>query len=184
MSDFKKTLKLALSFEFSKPDNALHQNPGETGLTFCGIYETAHPKWSGWTKIKEIIQKNKGNIKKASTEAYKDKDLLALVDDLYLKNYWDPYRLGELNQTAAEEIFVFGINAGMKMAIKKAQFLAGVLVDGEIGAKTIAAINAIPEAEFDMKFDEQEILFYESLIAKKPSFEIFRNGWHKRAKTV
>jgi lysozyme family protein len=68
--------------------------------------------------------------------------------------------------------------------IKKAQTVAGVLVDGKIGPKTIAAINAIPEAVFDLKFDQQEILFYEALIAKKPAMAIFRNGWHKRATAV
>jgi hypothetical protein len=141
MADFAKALKVALKFEFSKPENALHTNPGEEGYTFCGVYEKANPKWGGWTKIKEIIAKNKGDLKKASVAAYKDKELLKLVDEVYLKNYWNPYRLGELNQTAAEEIFCFGINSNMKTAIKKAQIVVGVLADGVIGPKTINAIN-------------------------------------------
>lgn len=190
MADFKKSLKLILSLEFNSPKNALHKNPGEDGYTFCGIYQKANPSWSGWNKINDIIKKvnnNQGltneNIKQASEIAYNNTDLMKLVEDLYKEKYWSN-SLEQLNQTAVDEIMVFGVNAGMKTAIKKAQKVANVLQDGLLGQISINAINNIPEEQFDMKFDEVEISYYNSLIENKPSFAIFKNGWHNRAKAV
>lgn len=183
MADFKKALKEVFALEFSNPKNALHTNKGEVGYTFCGIYETANPNWKGWPLIKTIVKKHK-TLSEASIECYNNAEIMKLAEDVYEDRYWSPYRLGELNQTAAEEIFVFGVNTGMATAIKKAQKVAGVVEDGQVGPATIKAINAINESVFDLKFDEEEIKHYNSLIAKKPSFAMFKNGWHSRAKAV
>lgn len=183
MADFKQSLSKALAFEFSSSKNALHKNGNETGYTFCGIYETANPDWKGWSIIKPIIRKMK-TLTEASVYCYSYKELMNMVDELYMTRYWTPYRLGELTQQAANEIFVFGVNAGMPTAIKKAQEVAGVSVDGKIGSKTIKAINAIPEKDFDWKFDDVEIKYYTSLSEAKPVLKQYLKGWTNRAKAV
>lgn len=182
-TNFQTALEEVFKLEFSTPSTALHTNPGEVGFTFCGIYQKAHPKWSGWSIIEPVF-KQSNDLKKASTICFNNKDLMKLVEDFYELNFWTKYKLDQLNLTASTEIFVFGINTGMPTAIKKAQKIAGVVQDGNIGPKTINAINAIPESNFDLKFDEEEITFYNDLIAKKPSFKIFEKGWHNRAKAV
>lgn len=182
-TNFQTALEEVFKLEFSVPSTALHTNPGEIGFTFCGIYQHAHPTWSGWSKIESVYNQSK-DIKKASTICFNDTDLMKKVEDFYEANFWLNYKLDKLNLTAASEIFCFGVNTGMPSAIKKAQKIAGVEQDGNIGPKTISAINAIPESDFDLKFDEEEIAYYDALIAKKPSFKIFEKGWHNRAKAV
>lgn len=182
-TNFQIALGEVFKLEFSVPSTALHTNPGEVGFTFCGIYQKAHPKWSGWDIILPIFNKTK-DIKKASVECFNNSTLMSIVEKFYEDNFWTKYNLNQLNLTAASEIFVFGVNTGMPTAIKKAQKIAGVVQDGSIGPKTISAINSIPESLFDLKFDDEELAYYDALIAKKPSFKIFEKGWHNRAKAV
>ena len=36
--NYTQAFNLLMSLEFSRPENALHKNPTENGLTFMGIY--------------------------------------------------------------------------------------------------------------------------------------------------
>ena len=65
MADFTKSYEKMLNLEFSGGTNALHKNKTESGLTWMGIYEKAHPNWQGWEKIKQILNQT-NDIKKAS----------------------------------------------------------------------------------------------------------------------
>lgn len=182
-------LKLALAelyeLEFPNPSRALHKNKGELGLTFMGVYQTAHPKWRGWEIITPIVNKLGGDIKKASKVLYSNQELRELVYRFYEKVFWKKMKLHKVeSQKIAEEIFIFGVNAGKRTAIRKAQVLVGVVPDGIIGNQTLGALNKFDENVFDMKFDEIEIKYYDYLISKKPSFKVFKNGWHNRAMAV
>ena len=125
------------------------------------------------------------DIQKASRFLYDNKSFVAMVAMFYRDEFWNKMKLDEvLYQNTAEEIFIFGVNAGKRTAIRKAQKIVGAVQDGLIGPMTIKALNDYNEAEFDMKFDNMEIEYYDYLIAKKPSFEIFKNGWRNRAEYV
>ena len=39
MANFNEAFKILMRLEFSFPENALHKNPTENGLTFMGVYE-------------------------------------------------------------------------------------------------------------------------------------------------
>jgi lysozyme family protein len=72
-----------------------------------------------------------------------------------------------------------GVNAGVVRAIRLLQQLAGVVVDGKIGAKTIAALDAL--AEPNLLFVGVRLAYYENVIAAKPSQIKYRRGWRTRA---
>ena len=178
-------LKILFSLEFADASNALHLNPGERGLTYMGIYEVAHPSWQGWEIIKETLNECKGDLKKASKILYKNEKLSKLVEEFYYNKYWKKAKLYALkSQRVANEIFIFGVNTGMRTAVRKAQKIVGTVQDGIVGTMTINALNSFDVDEFDMQFDELEIKYYDYLISRKPSFSIFRNGWKRRALTV
>ena len=84
----------------------------------------------------------------------------------------------------ANEMFIFGVNAGHHNAIKAAQKLVGVNTDGIIGEKTIKAINDYDTLAFDLGYDRLEVAYYQSLIEKNPSLAINERGWIRRAKAV
>jgi lysozyme family protein len=184
-SNFKKAFDILMGLEFSNPSNALHQNKGENGLTFMGIYQVAHPNWAGWGIIKEGIELHNGNIKEASKELYSSTRIQYLVEDFYKEKFWDRAKLDSVESgKKCEEVFIFGVNAGMRTSIRKTQKLVGAVADGIVGSQTIEAINKFPEGKFDMMFDEIEIQYYADIIKKKPSFKIFENGWENRARAV
>lgn len=68
-------------------------------------------------------------------------------------------------------------------AAKALQKVIGVVPDGVIGPKTIAAINsASPEKVFN-EFKAARIKFYNDIVARNESQQVFLKGWTKRAKS-
>lgn len=201
MADIRKSMELLKKVEHSnRNDKLLHKNRGESGLTFFGIYETAHPNWKGWRIIKaymeldedwkEYLKTGDRNdfslaLRKISNILAGVSDLNQLVIDFYKTEFWDVARLDEVkSQKIADEIFIFGVNANMKIAAIKAQFLVDALPDGVIGSKTIILLNAFDENKFDVLFDEEEIKYYDKLIKLNDKFKINEAGWHNRANAV
>ena len=186
MADIKKGLKKIWYVEYSGMQNkALHKNAGETGLTYKGIYQTAHPTWEGWSIINTFVDKFNGDLESASLSLFNDETLEKLVEKFYKMKFWDRMRLDKINsQCIAEEMFVFGVNVGNKIAIQAAQKVVGTIVDGIIGPITIDTINKYDEKEFSSKYDIEEIAYYTKLVGKNPKFTPYLNGWVNRANTI
>lgn len=179
-----KVFDIMLKLEFNSPANALHVNKTETGYTFMGIYQKAHPNLVMWKQIDETVKRHK-KLSDASVELYSNKILLEEVKMFYKKNFWDRMRLDEIvDQHKANEMFVFGVNAGCGRSVRLAQLVVGTVADGLIGPKTIAAINSYDVDEFDREFDEEEVKYYEAIVRNNPEKSIFLNGWKNRAKAV
>ena len=184
MASIEEAFKKVLALEFNSPANALHWNKGESGCTYMGIYEAAHPTWVGWNKIKKCIDVE-GSLALASSKLYYDKELTRCVCEFYKKQFWDKMRLDEVaSQKIAEELMVFAVNAGIGTAVKVAQKVVGVTADGVLGSGTIKALNGFDEKKFDKEFDLLEIKHYELLAEKNPNFKKFLQGWKNRAVAV
>lgn len=184
MANFNEAFEILMRLEFNSPSNALHLNKTEHGLTYMGIYEGAHPAWQGWTMIKQALRAF-GNIDDASRALYRNVELSADVKAFYKAKFWDAMRLDEISsQHSANEIFIFGVNAGCKEAVKLAQRVVGVQADGVVGQATINALNFYDEAKFDKEYDRGEIAFYNKIIEINPAKRIFANGWRNRAEAV
>jgi len=184
MADIRVAFEKMLKLEFNSPANALHFNEGENGYTFMGIYEYAHPMWSGWEIVHAVLAKEK-SLAKASVVLYFNMELRNAVLEFYKKSFWDKMRLSEVrSQNTAEEVFVFGVNAGISKAIKLAQKVVGVSVDGVIGSKTLEALNKFDEAEFSAEYDVEEIKYYEGLVAGNSNFRKYLTGWKNRAVAI
>lgn len=184
MADFKEAMAFLETLEFSSPSDILHKNPKEKDITFYGIYKYAHPSWAGWDKVQRAIDKV-GDLEKASVILSKDSELKELVYKFYKAEFWDVMKLESIKDNIkANEMFIFGVNAGHHNAIKAAQKLVGVSIDGIIGEKTIRAINDYDTLAFDLGYDRLEVAYYQSLIEKNPSLAINERGWIRRAKAV
>lgn len=185
MAKLSEALKIAFELEHGSNERALHQNSTESGLTFCGIYEVANPTWTGWSGVKSVLAKHKGDMKKASIELMQNTATINAVEIIYRAKYWDKMKGDSItSQHIANEIFIFGINVGMINAMKSAQRCVGVSADGVFGNKTLEALNNFDEDKFSIMFDDLEISYYNVLASKNPKFSIYLNGWTKRAKKV
>ena len=184
MASIDKAFDIMLKLEFNSPANALHKNKTESGWTFMGIYQTAHPKLKMWTKIEEVVSRM-GNVANASKVLYSDKELLKEVEDFYKTTFWDRMWLDKVvSQHKANEMFVFGVNAGCNRAIRLAQIVSGAVADGLVGPKTIEAINRCDEKAFDTIYDEEEVKYYKAIVSNNPEKKVFLNGWKNRAVAV
>ena len=65
-------------------------------------------------------------------------------------------------------------------ASKKIQALVGVKPDGDVGPRTIAAINATPPAELFAGIKAARQNHYNRIIQRNPKLETFRKGWANR----
>ena len=185
MSDFDKCFNRIIHLEFANKYDALHKNDGENGLTYMGIYQSAHPTWIGWGIIKNVLQECNNDLRKASEKLYNMTSLYSAVGLFYDKEFYSKMRLHEINsQQIVDELFCGAINYGIKVAVKLAQRVVGVIDDGIIGQNTIKALNNYDAKKFDIEFDKLEIKHYESLVVKKPYFKRFINGWKNRAVLV
>lgn len=184
MADFKRAFQTLKKLEFSSPTNALHYNEGEEGYTFMGVYQKAHPHSRIWATL-ETYKKAESDIKILSKLMYGNIQAVQEVEKIYKNQYWDVMQ-GDLidSQNTAEEIFIFGVNVGMKVAIKKAQEITGVVCDGVIGKDTIAALNAYDEDMFSIIYDASEKEHYAKIAESKPHLAKYAKGWSNRAVAV
>lgn len=183
MSNFGKSFDEMLNLELSSPYNALHKNKGENGYAFMGIYEGAHPSWSGWELIYRTLELYK-DLRKASYECYQNVFLTDLVKEFYKENFWDKLRLDEIrSDRIADLIFKFAVNVGIKRAVRYAQMIANVRLDGIIGANTIDALNSLDSGYFEERYKAEFIKFYEGLAKDTPDrYNRFLKGWLNRVK--
>lgn len=191
----KTIIDMIRDVEFSNDNTKLlHKNDGENGLTYFGIYQSAHPKWNGWRIIQGYLDLDEDwqqyinthdeddlslALKKVSKVLANVSDLNFLVEDFYKKEFWDKMKLDLVESEHKQlELMCFAINVSVKPCVKKLQELLNVLVDGIIGQQTINALNDFNECLFDKLFDEEEKEYYDSL---KASLNRYKIGLKNRA---
>lgn len=98
------------------------------------------------------------------------------------KLYWDKVAGDQIkSQSVAEFIFDFAYNSGPAKAIKKTQeAIPGLVADGVIGPKTIAAINAQDPKTLFNKLKASREAYFRAIVAGNPSQAKFLKGWLNR----
>lgn len=169
-------MKLTESFEFAfertmgnEGGFILHKNEGDRGgWTYAGIAENFWSDWAGWP----IVRSNPNHP-----------ELTRMVKEFYKKNFWDPMRLDEVKDyIISYNIFDFGMNTGIPVAVKLAQVAAGTIPDGAIGPKTLAALNTVDPELFELSYFALKCKRYVS-ISRKRNRQFFR-GWIIRSLNV
>jgi len=197
MSDFKKAFIRTMGHEggasFNPDDRGnVVVNGVVTIPTYKGIAPKSWPKWGGWKYI-DGVKAQMVNMPAYGTSAYREwvkhlnkslagiNSLQALVEAFYLDNFWK--RLGDIeDQRIAETIFDMDVNSG-SMGSKLMQRAAGVDDDGNIGPKSIEAINALDPVQLLIAFNTRAKEFYDGIIERNPSQEQFRRSWYSRLET-
>jgi lysozyme family protein len=143
----------------------LHKVEGDRGgQTYAGIARRFHPGWPGWGAI------DAGGEPPA-----------ALVRDFYAVEFWDRIRGDSIrDQRIAETIFNFAVNADWRVAAKIAQAIVGVTPDGQIGEKTLAALNSVEPRFFEAAFALGKLKRYADIVNRDRSQGKFLLGWVNR----
>lgn len=112
-------------------------------------------------------------------------DLKAITDaqwlNIFLSGYWNKVRATEINNQSIANIIVdWAWASGPDTAARKVQKIVCVDVDGIVGPKTLASINAYnPQQLFD-KIKAERISFVENLVKQRPKDSVFLTGWKNR----
>lgn len=101
---------------------------------------------------------------------------IATADQIYQEKYATACQFNALNPGKDVEIFDFGVNSGPSRAIKTAQQLCSVAVDGVLGPITLAAINAYDPTSFINDMSAARLRFLEGLSI----WGTFGRGWSAR----
>lgn len=114
------------------------------------------------------------------------------VDDLHLltredvvsrvlkPHYWDRWKADDIKSQSVANILVDWIWASGVNGIKIPQQVLGVTVDGIVGTKTLAALNARNPKELFEKIKEARVQFIEDICRKRPANNKFKKGWLNR----
>lgn len=118
---------------------------------------------------------------------------MSTVTAIYREQYWNKMSLDKVtDQNVATCIFDTGVNRGISVASKYAQIVCNesdldsdLIVDGDIGPKTLAAINSIDPNTFITAFETLEYNGYQQLITENPGkYGIYEKGWDARAERL
>lgn len=151
-----------------------HRPTDPGGETYRGIARTQNPGWPGWATLDALKQQmgllhpvpqpywHNLNVALAANTA-----LTNNIEAFYQANYWHPLLLDQVaSQSVANQLADHGINAGIRRPAKMLQYLLNnefgipLLVDGIVGARTIAALNSVTPGLFYMRFVDMRRAFY------------------------
>ena len=137
------------------------------GQTYAGIARNAHPNWVGW----QFIDANDLSNNKLTQSVY----------DFYRKEFWNRI-VGDAitQQSIAETLFDFAVNAGSGTAAKLAQIVVGTVPDGAMGPKTLTALNGYDPELFKLKYALAKVSRYAEICNRDRSQSKFLLGWINR----
>ena len=117
---------------------------------------------------------------------------VAEVSDIYKALYWDKIGGDQLaSGGVAAALFDTAVLNGVGTAAKAAQTIANLLgnsppltVDGCLGARSIAAINACDPRKFVLQLIDLLLARYVSIVTADATQMAFLSGWSKRAASL
>ncbi len=163
MADFNKAIPNVLKWEAGWVKNPA--DPG--GATNRGIIFSIFVKWA--TELG--MQPTEDALKNLTEDQAKK---------IYKGQFWNKMQGDKFeSQDLANIVFDGFVNCGHN-GIKLLQEILGVTADGEIGPKTLTAINVSnPHIVFGL-YKSARIKYYNDLAIRKPEMKIFLKGWLNR----
>ena len=99
-------------------------------------------------------------------------------------HYWDRWKADQIKSQSIANILVDWVWGSGKWGIIYPQQLLGVVADGIVGPKTLAALNARdPHAFFNLLKNRREQHF-NSIVKKDPTQKKFIKGWLRRLNCI
>jgi lysozyme family protein len=128
-------------------------------------------------------------VTKAAWEAYLNRDVTEAemrgltpeaVKPFYKAMYWDKIKGDQLPAGVDYAAYDLAVNSGVGRAAKMLQQIAGVIVDGALGPKSMEAIKAHDPEEMVNALCDMRLAFLKRL----PTFDTFGKGWSRRVAEV
>ncbi|WP_343702682.1 glycosyl hydrolase 108 family protein [Chitinophaga sp.] len=140
------------------------------GETYAGISRKHNPHWPGWAAVDAAKPLNRYAIVPAAEPH---------VNSYYEAHYWPKIKGDDIaDQRVAGFLFDWYVNSGA-WATRAVQRMVGVTVDGKIGPKTVAAINAAGPGLFG-RLQVARVAFVHGIVRRDPKQRVNLAGWLRR----
>ena len=103
---------------------------------------------------------------------------------IFKKFYWDKWKADDIKDQNVANILVDWLWCSGSYGIKIPQRVLGVSVDGIVGSKTIAAINARDGRELFDTIKQERKDFIDRICQTRPQNRKFKNGWMNRINSL
>ena len=106
---------------------------------------------------------------------------------IYRKYFWDQPGYGNIvDQNMATKVMDVAVNCGEPRAERMLQLAANSLgaklqVDGNMGPKTLAVVNSLDPKKLVVAMKDEQVKYYNAIVAARPLNQKFLAGWLKRA---
>ena len=115
-----------------------------------------------------------------SRSAYPHEDIAGMTLErakaLYLRDYWGPAGCDAVPPAIKFLLFDLAVNSGVKTAIRLLQRAVEARVDGDLGPRTLAAVNSMPAPRLVARLCGLRL----ALMASLPTWQRFGRGWTLR----
>lgn len=172
MADAKAAVDAVLRQEDSRLAGTITNRASDRGgLTRFGLCAKFHPELVAAGFYDESMSADKA---------------LPIAEETYEKGYEGPLFLAQIkSQGVATALLSFAVNEGNHQAItllQRALLVCGQVVglDGVMGPKTVAAVNAADPAKLLDLYCDLEANFYKHLVSVRPDQQVNLAGWLNR----
>ncbi len=189
MADFDKALLVVLKHEGGYAKDPVDRG----GETYRGVARRIHLSWSGWRRV-DALKGKPGFPKSLGGDARLQK----MIARFYRSNYWNPLQGDKIgDQALAIELFDTAVNMGVRRSSRFLQEGLNLLnhnqknyrdlvVDGWLGAKTLAALKALLKSDRSSRYllkllNALQASHYIEIMRNDPTQERFTRGWLNRA---
>lgn len=105
-------------------------------------------------------------------------------ETIFKRFFWDKWRADEIEDQSVANILVDWVWASGAYGIKIPQSMLRVTIDGMVGAKTIAAVNAKDGKTFFAEIKKERIAFIDRICNSRPQNKKFKKGWLNRINSL
>ena len=98
--------------------------------------------------------------------------------------YWDRWKADEIKSQSIADILVDWIWASGVHGIKIPQDLLGVIPDGIVGSKPLAAVNSRNPRELIDQIKSARFVVLADICRKRPANNKFKRGWMNRINDI
>ena len=165
MANFEQAVAVVLRHEggYVQP-SATYPDPG--GPTNMGVTQNVYSRYLG----------------RPATAADVEAMPVSDAKSIYKSSYWLLVRADSIaDQNVANWVLDMSVLRGVQAASKAVQTVLGVTVDGAIGPRTVAALNAYDADAFLLKFYKLCLSAFVGIVQQKTTQLVFLPQWTTRA---
>lgn len=138
------------------------------GATNKGITLTTYKEYK---KRKGLSDPSVDDLKNISDEEW---------TEILRTMFWDRWQADRIENQSVANILVDWVWASGVHGIKRPQKILGVTVDGIVGDKTIAALNAMDPMSLFFKIKNDRIKYIDEICKARPTNKKYKKGWMNR----